>query len=314
MLKFILRRLFFEALPTLFVIATLTFFMVRLAPGGPFSREKQVSAEVQRRLDAYYGLDKPLVVQYGRYLANVARGDLGPSFKHATESVNSLIARAFPVSLELGLWALLFAIVTGIGAGIVASLRPNTWTDAGPMTLAMAGICLPSFVLGPLLLLLFGLTLGWVNVAGWNTAGDRILPAITLGAGYAAYLARLTRAGMRDILSQDFIRTARAKGVSEHNVIYDHALGNALMPTITIIGMDVGTLLGGVVLTETVFSIPGMGRLLVEAINQRDTPCVLGILVVMAICVAVSNLIVDLIYAYIDPRIRAQYGAKARKA
>ncbi len=304
MLKFILRRLFFEALPTLFVIATLTFFMVRLAPGGPFSREKQVSAEVQRRLDAYYGLDKPLVVQYGRYLANVARGDLGPSFKHATESVNSLIARAFPVSLELGLWALLFAIVTGIGAGIVASLRPNTWTDAGPMTLAMAGICLPSFVLGPLLLLLFGLTLGWVNVAGWNTAGDRILPAITLGAGYAAYLARLTRAGMRDILSQDFIRTARAKGLSPTRVILVHALKGGLLPSVSFLGPAVAGLITGTFVVESIFQIPGLGQIIVNAAFNRDYFLILGAVVFIGFVMIVMNLLVDVAQALMNPRLR----------
>ena len=304
MLKFILRRLFLEALPTLFVIATLTFFMVRLAPGGPFSREKQVSAEVQKRLDAYYGLDKPLIVQYGRYLANVARGDLGPSFKHATESVNSLIARAFPVSLELGLWALLFAIVTGIGAGVIASLRPNTWTDAAPMTVAMAGICLPSFVLGPLLLLLFGLTLGWVNVAGWNTAGDRILPAITLGAGYAAYLARLTRAGMRDILSQDFIRTARAKGLSPARVILVHALKGGLVPSVSFLGPAVAGLITGTFVVESIFQIPGLGQIIVNAAFNRDYFLILGSVVFIGFVMIVMNLLVDVAQALMNPRLR----------
>lgn len=304
MFTFILRRLFFEALPTLFVIATLTFFMVRLAPGGPFSREKQVSPEVQKRLDAYYGLDKPLVVQYGRYLANVARGDLGPSFKHTTETVNSLIAGAFPVSLELGLWALLFAIVTGIGAGIVASLRPNTWTDAAPMTLAMAGICLPSFVLGPLLLLLFGLTLGWVNVAGWNTVGDRVLPAITLGAGYAAYLARLTRAGMRDILSQDFIRTARAKGLSPARVILVHALKGGLLPAVSFLGPAVAGLITGTFVVESIFQIPGLGQIVVNAAFNRDYFLILGAVVFIGFVMIVMNLLVDVAQALLNPRVR----------
>lgn len=304
MFTFILRRLFFEALPTLFVIATLTFFMVRLAPGGPFSREKQVSPEVQKRLDAYYGLDKPLVVQYGRYLANVARGDLGPSFKHTTETVNSLIAGAFPVSLELGLWALLFAIVTGIGAGIVASLRPNTWTDAAPMTLAMAGICLPSFVLGPLLLLLFGLTLGWVNVAGWNTVGDRVLPAITLGAGYAAYLARLTRAGMRDILSQDFIRTARAKGLAPARVILVHALKGGLLPAVSFLGPAVAGLITGTFVVESIFQIPGLGQIVVNAAFNRDYFLILGAVVFIGFVMIVMNLLVDVAQALLNPRVR----------
>lgn len=304
MVTFILRRLFLEALPTLLVIATLTFFMVRLAPGGPFSREKQVSAEVQKRLDAYYGFDKPLVVQYGRYLAHVARGDLGPSFKHTTETVNSLIAGAFPVSLELGLWALLVAVVLGVGAGIVASLRPNTWTDAAPMTLAMAGICLPSFVLGPLLLLLFGLTLGWVNVAGWNTAGDRILPAITLGAGYAAYLARLTRAGMRDILSQDFIRTARAKGLSPARIVGVHALKGGLLPAVGFLGPAVAGLITGTFVVESIFQIPGLGQIIVNAAFNRDYFLILGAVVFIGFVMIVMNLLVDIAQALMNPRLR----------
>jgi peptide/nickel transport system permease protein len=183
------------------------------------------------------------------------------------------------------------------------------------MVFGLMGVSMPIFWLGLLLILLFSVKLDWLPSSGLDHGlKSLILPAVTLGFNYMANIMRTTRSSMMEAIRQDYIRTARAKGVSEHKVIYDHALGNALMPTITIIGMDVGTLLGGVVLTETVFSIPGMGRLLVEAINQRDTPCVLGTLVIMAICVAVSNLIVDLIYAYIDPRVRAQYGAKARKA
>lgn len=304
MLKFILRRLFLEALPTLFVIATLTFFMVRLAPGGPFSKEKAVSEEVQKRLDAYYGLDKPLVVQYGRYLANVARGDLGPSFKHTTETVNSLIAGAFPVSLELGLWALLFAIVFGLGAGVIASLRPNTWTDAVPMTFAMAGICISSFVLGPILLLVFGLNLGWFNVAGWNTAGDRVLPAITLGAGYAAYLARLTRAGMRDVLSQDFIRTAKAKGLSPARVILVHALKGGLLPAVSFLGPATAGLITGTFVTESIFQIPGLGQIIVNAAFNRDYFLILGAVLFIGFIMIVMNLLVDVVQALMNPRLR----------
>lgn len=304
MLTFILRRLFLEALPTLLAIVTLTFFMVRLAPGGPFSREKQISPEVQKRLDAYYGLDKPLLVQYGRYLANVARGDLGPSFKHSTETVNSLIARAFPVSLELGLWAMLFAVVTGIGAGVLASLRPHAWTDALPMTLAMAGICLPSFVLGPLLLLWFGLTLHWVNVAGWATAGDRLLPAITLGAGYAAYLARLTRAGMRDILSQDFIRTAHAKGLSPARVICVHALKGGLLPSVSFLGPAAAGLITGTFVVESIFQIPGLGQIIVNAAFNRDYFLILGAVVFIGFVMILMNLLVDVAQALLNPRVR----------
>jgi peptide/nickel transport system permease protein len=203
----------------------------------------------------------------------------------------------------------------GIPIGIRSATKPNSFFSQCTMVFGLMGVSMPIFWLGLLLILLFSVKLDWLPSSGLDHGlKSLILPAVTLGFNYMANIMRTTRSSMMEAIRQDYIRTARAKGVSEHKVIYDHALGNALMPTITIIGMDVGTLLGGVVLTETVFSIPGMGRLLVEAINQRDTPCVLGILVIMAICVAVSNLIVDLIYAYIDPRVRAQYGAKARKA
>jgi peptide/nickel transport system permease protein len=211
--------------------------------------------------------------------------------------------------------AMVLCVTLGIPIGIRSATKPNSVFSQGAMVFGLMGVSMPIFWLGLLLILFFSVNLGWLPSSGLdNGFKSLILPAITLGFNYMANIMRTTRSSMMEAIRQDFIRTARAKGVSEHDVIYDHALGNALMPTITIIGMDVGTLLGGVVLTETVFSIPGMGRLLVEAINQRDTPCVLGTLVIMAICVAVSNLIVDLIYAYIDPRIRAQYGAKARKA
>jgi peptide/nickel transport system permease protein len=211
--------------------------------------------------------------------------------------------------------AMLLCVSFGIPIGIFSATKPNSFFSQGAMVFGLMGVSMPIFWLGLLLILLFSVKLGWLPSSGLdNGLKSLILPAVTLGFNYMANIMRTTRSSMMEAIRQDFIRTARAKGVSEHNVIYDHALGNALMPTITIIGMDVGTLLGGVVLTETVFSIPGTGRLLVEAINQRDTPCVLGTLVIMAICVAVSNLIVDLIYAYIDPRVRAQYGAKVRKA
>jgi len=212
-------------------------------------------------------------------------------------------------------FAMLLCVSLGIPIGILSATRPRSVFSQGTMVFGLMGVSMPIFWLGLLLILLFSVKLGWLPSSGLDHgARSLVLPAITLGFNYMANIMRTTRSSMLEAIRQDFIRTARAKGVSERRVIYDHALGNALMPTITIIGMDVGTLLGGVVLTETVFSIPGMGRLLVEAINQRDTPCVLGCLVVMAITVAVSNLIVDLVYAYIDPRIRAQYRAGARKA
>jgi peptide/nickel transport system permease protein len=241
-------------------------------------------------------------------------GDFGMSYVMHAPVLDQLSVRLANTAWIVAS-AMLLCVSFGIPIGIRSATKPNSFFSQCTMVFGLMGVSMPIFWLGLLLILLFSVKLGWLPSSGLdNGVKSLILPAITLGFNYMANIMRTTRSSMMEAIRQDFIRTARAKGVSEYGVIYDHALGNALMPTITIIGMDVGTLLGGVVLTETVFSIPGMGRMLVEAINQRDTPCVLGCLVVMALTVAVSNLIVDLIYAYIDPRVRAQYGAKARKA
>ena len=223
MLKYITRRLL-GFVPTLFAIATIVFFLIRLAPGGPFDDERNVSDEVRRNLEAHYNLDAPLYQQYARYLWDVLHGDLGPYFEKPSRTVSEWIAYRFPVSLELGLYGLAVAIVVGLFAGVTASLRPNTLTDHLPMSFAMAGICIPNFVLGPLLVLVLSIYLGWLPVSGWEYPEDKILPAITLGVPYAAYIARLSRGGMLEVLSQDFIRTARAKGLSEARVVLRHAL------------------------------------------------------------------------------------------
>jgi oligopeptide transport system permease protein len=211
MIRFILRRLL-AAVPMLFLIATATFFMMKAAPGGPFDRDRRTTPEIRKQLEAYYGFDKPLLAQYGDYLRHLLRGDLGPSFKYANWSVNELIAGAFPVSLELGCHALAVALLLGLGAGILASLRPNTATDHVPMALAMAGIALPTFVLGPLLILVFGLTLGWVNSSGWFFPSDRVLPALTLGGVYAAYIARLDARSAHAGLHPHRARQGRGRG------------------------------------------------------------------------------------------------------
>src|SRR6185436_15313999 len=206
MLRFIARRLL-QMIPVLWLVITVTFVMVRLAPGGPFSTEKKIPEAILKKLEAHYGLNRPLLNQYLAYLGNVLRGDLGPSFKYEGRTVNELIASAFPISLELGCYALAVALTIGLTAGLLASLRPNSATDYVPMSLAMVGICIPTFVMGPLLLLIFGLKLNWFNVSGWDSARDKVLPALTLGGYYAAYVARLTRGGVIEILSHDYIRT-----------------------------------------------------------------------------------------------------------
>ena len=230
MLRFIISRLL-QAIPVIFIVITATFFLVRAAPGGPFDAEKVVLPEVKRALEAQYKLDLPLHEQYFAYLSDLAQGELGPSFKYPGRSVNEILFSGLPVTAELGFYALLIALIIGVTAGVFASLKPNTRQDYIPMGLAMIGICMPSFLLGPLLVLVFGIYLEWLPISGWGSIpGDKILPSITLGAAYAAYVARLSRAGMLEILSQDYIRTARAKGLPEWQVVGKHALRGGLIP------------------------------------------------------------------------------------
>ena len=276
MISLILRRLG-TAIPVLLAVITLTFVMVHSAPGGPFDEEKAVSPEVLVKLNERYNLNEPLVVQYFDYLGNVLQGDFGPSFRYPSRSVTELIFIGLPITFELALYAILFALMLGIIAGVISSLRPNTAYDYVPMTIAMAGICIPSIVLGPSLTLIFGIQLNWLPVTGWgDIPGDKVLPTITLGTAYAAYCARLTRGGMLEILNQDFIRTARAKGLSEFRVVVVHALRGGLTPVIAFLGPAMAGLLAGSFVVETIFGIPGLGRFYVEAAFNRDYTMILG--------------------------------------
>jgi oligopeptide transport system permease protein len=303
MLRFVARRLL-QMIPVLFIIATMTFFMLRLAPGGPFDSEKSVTPEIRRNLESYYGLNKPLYRQYYDYLANVIKGNLGPSFKYPNRTVNELIGESFPISAELGFWSLLVALAVGLPAGIISSLRPNTAMDYIPNSLAMAGICVPNFVLGPLLVLIFALTLGWARVSGWEEPIDRLLPALTLGAAYAAYIARLTRGGMLEIFSQDFIRTARAKGASPLRIILKHAMRGGLLPVVSYLGPAVAGLITGSFVVETIFQIPGLGRYFVNAAFNRDYTMVLGAVLFYGALIVVFNLIVDVVLVWMNPRLK----------
>lgn len=303
MIRFIVRRLL-EMIPVLFIIITLVFFLIRLAPGGPFDTEKAVPEEVMKNLRAYYDLDAPLFSQYLGYLGRLTHGDLGPSFKNANYSVNELILLGFPVSLELGFYALLVALAIGLTSGILASQKPNSARDYVPMSVAMVGICVPNFVLGPLMVLVFALWLGWLPVAGWEGATSKIMPALTLGAAYAAYVARLTRGGMLEILSQDFIRTARAKGLSEARVVLRHALRGGLQPVVAFLGPASAGLLSGSFVIETIFQIPGLGRLFIQGAFNRDYTMILGTVLFYAVLVLLFNLAVDVIQAWMDPRLR----------
>ena len=303
MIRFIIRRILIS-IPVLFIVAALAFFMIKKAPGGPFAKERSAPPEILRNLEAQYGLDKPVHEQFFIYVRNALRGDLGPSFRYANWSVNDLIRSGFPVSLELGCWSLMIALLIGIPAGIIASIKPNSISDYIPMSLAMIGICLPTFVMGPLLVGVFALWLGWYNSSGWDFAYDRVLPALTLGGYYAAYVARMTRGGMLEVLSQDFIRTARAKGASPIRVIRKHALRGGLLPVISFLGPATAGLLTGSFVVETIFDIPGLGRYFVTSAFNRDYLLLMGAVMFYAILIVFMNLVVDVLQVWLNPKLR----------
>lgn len=303
MLRFIAKRVA-ETIPVLLIVATLTFFMMKAAPGGPFDTDKATTPEIKAQLEAQYGLNKPIFQQYLNYMGQLLRGDLGPSFKYAGWSVTELLAGAFPVSLELGCYALAIALTLGLIAGIIASLRKNTVSDYIPMTFATLGICLPTFVTGPLLILVFGILLGWYNTSGWDFPSDRVLPSVTLGLYYTAYVARLARAGMLEILSQDFIRTARAKGASEWRVVWKHSLRGGLLSVVSFIGPAIAGLVTGSLVVETIFQIPGLGRFFVMAGFNRDYTMVMGTVLFYAVLIIVVNLWVDIVQVWMNPKLR----------
>lgn len=305
MLRFIAQRLL-TAIPVLFVVILITFTLIRIAPGGPFDQERKVPQAVLEALNKRYHLDDPVYVQFFDYVGNLLKGDFGPSFKYPTRSVTEIIFTGLPVTLELGLYALLFAMIFGIAAGVIAAVRPNTMQDYVPMSLAMIGICMPSFVLGPLLILLFGIWLELLPISGWNAApGDKILPAITLGAAYAAYIARLTRGGMLEVLSQDYIRTARAKGLSPLRILTHHALRGGLAPVVSFAGPAAAMLLSGSFVVETVFQVPGLGRFYLQAAFNRDYTMILGTTIFFAMLIIIFNLLADVILVWLNPKLRA---------
>ena len=379
MIRFILIRLL-QAIPVLFIIATITFFMVRLAPGGPFTEEKTIPVEIRKKMEEHYGLDRPLWEQYLLYFGIISKevdkhrlefagdkdaaefspegkiftvtatresvltttgqspgqwhsrvvpetervsenhevlvfrrersgllfGELGPSFKYIGWDVEDLIRRSFPVSMQLGLCALAIALCIGLPAGIIAALKKNSLLDYVPMSTAMLGICLPTFVMGPLLILIFSSSLGWFSPIGWYTWGDMVLPSLTLGLYYAAYVARLTRGGMLEVLNQDFIRTARAKGASETRVILKHSLRGGLLPVVSFLGPAFAGLISGSFVIETIFSIPGLGKFFVTAAFNRDYTMVIGTVLFYAALIILMNLLVDILQAWLNPRTRLE--------
>lgn len=290
--------------PVFFVVVTGVFFMIRFAPGGPFDSEKTVSPEIMANLNAKYHLDEPLVKQYGRYLMALAHFDLGPSYKYANRTVNEIIAESLPVSAELGLISLVWALLIGITAGGVASMKPNTLYDYIPMSISILGICLPTFVIGPILALIFGLWLHWLPVAGWNGWQDRILPSLTLGFAYAAYISRLTRGGLMEIRTQDFIRTARAKGLPESTILLKHSLRGGLLPVVSFMGPTLAGMITGALVTETIFDIPGLGRFFIQSALNRDYTVVMGTALLSFALIFLCNFFVDIVYVVMDPRVR----------
>jgi oligopeptide transport system permease protein len=304
MIGSILRRLF-ELVPTILVIVLASFALVRLAPGSPFSSEKEIPPEVRRQLDAKYGFDKPLPVQFLRYLGNLARGDLGLSTKYPQRTVNEIIAAGFPVTLTLAAVALIWSLLVGITAGIIGAVRQNTVWDHAAMAAALVGISIPSFVLGPLLVLVVSLRWHLLPPAGWGDWRHVILPGLTLGTIYAASIARLTRGGMLEVVRSDFIRTARAKGLSERLVIWRHMLKGGVLPVVSYLGPAIASMLTGSVVVEKIFNVPGIGPYFVDAAFNRDYFLVMGIVLLYAFFLLVMNLVVDITYSLLDPRIES---------
>lgn len=301
---FLLRRLA-QAVPVFIVVVTLAFALVRMAPGGPFDTERAVAPEVLNSLNARYHLDDPWPRQLLDYAAGVLRGDLGPSYRYPGRTVNEIIAAGLPVTLELGLYAFIVALLVGIGAGVSAAVRAGSWVDYTAMAFSMAGMCMPTFVMGPLLVLVFGVWLEWLPVSGWGyVPGDKILPSLTLGLAYGAWIARLARTGMLDELAQDYIRTARAKGLPEWQVVLKHALRAGLLPVVSFMGPALAGLLSGSFVVETLFQVPGLGRYYVLAAFNRDYTLILGTTVFLAALIVLFNLLADLLAYWLDPRLR----------
>jgi oligopeptide transport system permease protein len=305
MLKFIIRRLLIT-IPTILVVITLTWGLIRLAPGNFYTSEKRVAKEIEANIRAKYGLDQPLYIQYGTMMGRILRLDFGESLKYSGQSVNAIIARSLPVSATVGILAYLLALVVGITIGSIAALKQNSRWDYASMALTMLGISIPNFVLGPLLVLIFSLSLYWLPPARWGGffSKNLILPILTLSAIYMAYIARLTRAGMLEVLRSDYIRTARSKGLRERDVLIRHALRGGLMPVVSFTGPALAFLLTGTVVVEKIFALPGLGNYLIQASLNRDKPLILGIVAFISMTLLLMNLLVDIAYAYLDPRIR----------
>ncbi len=307
MTRYVFRRLG-GAIIILWVIITVTFALMHAIPGGPFTTEKKLPPQVKASIEAKYHLDDPVWKQYGDYLGGVITGDLGPSYKYEGRSVNDIISDAFPISAQLGLLSLMVAVVGGIAAGAISAMRPNGIVDYAVTILSTIGISVPTFIIGAVLVYVVGFELGWFPVALWRGPSYMVLPVLTLAAQPMAFIARLTRSGLLDVYQQEYIRTARAKGLSSWTILTRHALGNAILPVITYLGPLAASLLTGSFIVETIFAIPGLGQYFVTSIYNRDYTVILGITIFYSTLVVFLNILVDMIYPLIDPRVTTEEG------
>lgn len=305
MFRFIGRRLL-VAIPTLFLVITVAFFMMRAAPGSPFDTDRKLSPEIERNVREAYGMNKPLGQQYVDYLAGVVRGDLGPSLKYRDKSVLDILKENYPVSLKLGLSAIVIASVIGVSLGVLAALRQNGPVDHGVMAVAILGVCIPTFVTAPLLVLGIASHLGWLPTAGWDDGAlaNMVLPVTVLALPQIAIISRLTRAGMIEVLNSNYIRTARAKGLPEHRIVGRHALRAAILPLVSYLGPACAGLITGSLVVEKIFNLPGLGKFFVISALQRDYTVVMGMVIFYAALILLLNLVADLLYAALDPRVR----------
>ncbi|MFE8698498.1 ABC transporter permease [Cytobacillus sp. FJAT-53684] len=303
MTAYIIKRLI-AMLVTLWLIITLTFFLMHSIPGSPFNEERATNETVQKNLEKFYHLDEPLYIQYGMYLKSVVTFDFGPSIKKSSQTVNEMLGRGFPVSFELGIVTLIVAVISGITLGIIAALRHNGIIDYLAMTIAVLGISIPNFVMATLLIQQLAVNLGILPVATWVSPKHMILPTLALATGPMAIIARLTRSSMLEVLTQDYIRTAKAKGLSPVKIIFKHALRNALLPVVTVLGSLAASILTGTFVIEKIFAIPGMGKYFVESINQRDYPVIMGTTVFYSAILIMMLFLVDIAYGVLDPRIK----------
>jgi oligopeptide transport system permease protein len=305
MFSLIIKRAL-SSIPVLFVVATLTFLMVRIVPGGPFDAEKSLPPEIVANIKAKYHLDKPWPEQYLLYMGRLARGDLGVSYKYVNRTVNDILGKALPVSAELGFLGLTIAVLIGVPLGTIAAVKRGTAGDVGAMLMATIGISVPSFLVGALLIFVFGIWLKWLPVGLWEGPRNMLLPALTLAASPAAYLARLTRASVLEILEKDWVRTARSKGLATDKTIIKHVLRNALVPVVTVLGPLTAIVITGSFVVEFVYAIPGMGRFFITAVTNRDYDLIMGTTLVFGVLLIITNTIVDILYTVLDPRMRIE--------